>query len=78
MTNNIKFIEIKDLERKWEIEGYPFYFVAQDKQLYHIIYEDKIKLCKLIVKGYSKGYILDSKFITLTKLRTLLRPNIRS
>jgi hypothetical protein len=21
MTNNIKFIEIKNLERKWEIEG---------------------------------------------------------
>ena len=61
--------------RKWEIEGYAAYFFGEDKQLYHVVYGGELKVCKMIMKGYSKGYILDSKFITLGKLRTLLRVN---
>lgn len=58
--------------KKWAIEGHPTYFVADDNELYHQVYVYQLRRCNKIMKGYSVGYILDSKFYTLKKLRTLL------
>lgn len=58
--------------RKWNIIGYPNYFFGEDKQLYRIDSRDRIHQNKRILKGYSQGYILKSRFIPLTRLRSLL------
>lgn len=70
-----KYIQEVEVLRKWEIEGYPTYFFGEDKKLYHVVYHYRLKECKQLLKGYSLGYVVDSKFYTLKKLRTLLKKN---
>jgi hypothetical protein len=71
----MRFVVDREVYRKWEIEGHPTYFVGEDKKMYHVVYRCYLKECKQILKGYSLGYIIDSKFYTLKKLRTLLKKN---
>lgn len=58
--------------RKWNIAGYPNYFFGEDKQLYRIDSRDRIHQNKRILKGYSQGYVLKSRFFSLDRLRTML------
>ena len=71
----LKYIKEETILRKWEIDGHPNYFFGEDKKLYHIVYRYHLKECKQILKGYSLGYILDSKFYTLKKLKPLIKNN---
>lgn len=59
----------------WLIEGYPDYFFAEDKNLYRIKENGKARQCRQTMIGYSKGYVLKSKFHTLTRLRGMLKKN---
>ncbi|WP_086010209.1 hypothetical protein [Spirosoma panaciterrae] len=59
--------------RVWDIEGYPNYFFDADGQLYRVTLRGDLKRSPRLVKRYTQGYILKSKFFSLTKLRPLLR-----
>lgn len=63
------------IERFWLIEGYPDYFVGQNNRMYRIKNNYEDRECKLTVVGYSKGYVLKSKFHSLKRLRELLVKN---
>lgn len=64
--------------RSWDVEGFPNYFFGSDKQLYRIDRQGRLHQNKLIMVGYSKGYVLKSKFFSLTKLRPLLKKHVPS
>ena len=69
----VKYPEFRQkVVRKWNITGYPNYFFGEDRQLYRIDSCDRIHQNKRILKGYSQGYILKSRFISLNRLRSLL------
>jgi hypothetical protein len=63
------------VERVWDIDGYPNYFFGADKQLYRFDSRGRVRRNKQIVVGYTKGYILKQKFLSLSRLRPLLRRN---
>lgn len=65
--HSINQIVIVDIT--WLIKGYESYAFGSDKNLYNIKTGSKIKKC---LKGYTKGYNLNGKFITLNKIRSLL------
>ena len=69
----VKHLEFRQkVIRKWNITGYPNYFFGDDKQLYRIDSRDRIHQNKRILKGYSQGYVLKSRFFSLNRLRSLL------
>ena len=56
---------------KWSIKGHEDYYFTTDKKLYN---SKTNKIIKKVVKGgYSVGYIIDGKFITLKKLKTITK-----
>lgn len=60
---------------KWYLEGFPNYFIGEDKQLYRVIRSegtDSLQLKKLCMQRYTKGYYFSGKFYSLAKLRPLL------
>lgn len=63
------------IEIIWLIEGYPDYFVGQNNRMYRIKNDFEVRECKLTIVGYSKGYVLKSKFHSLKRLRELLVKN---
>ncbi|MVM37945.1 hypothetical protein GO730_10635 [Spirosoma sp. HMF3257] len=64
------------VERVWDIEGYPDYFFGADKQLYRFDSRGNIQRNKRILLRYTLGYVLKSRFYSLTQLRPLLRKHI--
>lgn len=70
------FYLVHKVVRSWDIEGFPNYFFGADKQLYRIDKQGRLHQNKLIMVGYSKGYVLKSKFFTLSKLRPLLKKHV--
>ena len=74
MTN--RFTTETDVERVWDIEGYPNYFFADDRQLYRFDSRGRLRRNKRTVVGYTQGYVLKSKFFSLAKLRTMLRRHV--
>lgn len=64
------------IERAWLIDGYPDYFVGLDNKMYRIKNDYFVRECKLTLIGYSKGYVLKSRFFTIKRLRTMLVKNI--
>ena len=73
MAKKVHMIRVVEVERVWDIDGYPNYFFGHDKQLYRYDSRGQVKKNKRIVIGYTKGYILKSKFLSLSQLRPLLR-----
>lgn len=61
------------VQRLWDIEGYPTYFFADDNQLYRITARGEAKPVRRTVKRYTQGYVLKSRFYSLSQLRPLLR-----
>jgi hypothetical protein len=61
--------------RQWDIDGFPNYFFNSKKQLFRVSNTGSIRENKMIMIGYTKGYVLKSKFYSLTKLDTLLLPH---
>ncbi|GAB3984085.1 hypothetical protein GCM10028806_58420 [Spirosoma terrae] len=59
--------------RIWDIEGYPNYFFDADGQLYRITPRGDIKPGRRTVKRYTQGYVLKSRFYSLSQLRLMLR-----
>ena len=56
---------------KWSIKGYDNYYFTNENKLYH---SSTNRVIKEVVKGgYSPGYVIDGKFITLKKLRPKLK-----
>ena len=55
---------------KYSILGYENYYFTTEKKLYNSKTNRIIK--KTMKGGYSVGYVLNGKFITLNKLRPLL------
>ena len=64
---------IQTIERVWDIEGYPNYFFGQDKRLYRFDSRGRVKANKRLVIGTTQGYVLKSRFFSLSQLRPLLR-----
>lgn len=52
----------------YKVKGYDYYFTT-DKQLFN--FRTK-RYSKKVVRGYSTGFNLDSKFITLKNLKPML------
>jgi hypothetical protein len=73
MTNDYLFESFSEPERIWDIEGHPEYFFGADKKLYRVTKQGHLKENKLQIIGYTKGYILKSKFFSLVKLRPMLK-----
>lgn len=63
--NQTKIIDISFL-----IEGYENYGFGTDKKLYNIKTGRQIKKC---LKGYTRGFNLNGKFISQNKLKPLLK-----
>lgn len=59
----------KTVKVKWLIEGFPDYFIGDDKKMYCF---SKQKSVNMVLNGYTKGYYLNRKFYSLNKLRPLL------
>ena len=53
----------------WTIKNYPNYGVTKDGIVINLQRNAILKKC---VVGYSKGYYIGGKFITISKLRTML------
>ena len=54
---------------KWLIKDYPLYFFDDKKLLRNF---NSGKVIKMQLKGYTKGYYLKGKFVSLKQLRPLL------
>jgi len=64
METNYNFIHFF----KYKVSGYNYYFTI-DNILFNF---NTKRFSKKVVRGYSVGFNLESKFITLKKLRPLL------
>lgn len=67
--NQTKIIDISFL-----IEGYKNYGFGTDKKLYNIKTGRQIKKC---LKGYTRGFNLNGKFISQNKLKPLLKKVVK-
>jgi hypothetical protein len=56
---------------KWELKNHENYYFTTENQLYNSKTNRIIK--KIVKGGYSIGYVIDGKFITLKKLKVLLK-----
>jgi hypothetical protein len=59
----------------WSVDGYPDYFFGEDKNLYRAKANGKARQCKLTMIGYTKGYVLKSRFFSLSRLRGMIKKN---
>lgn len=64
------------IQRVWDIEGYPNYFFGNDQELYRINSRGEIQRNRRTMKRYTIGYVLKSRFFSLTQLRPMLRKHI--
>ena len=64
------------VSRVWDIEGFPAYFFANDKQLYRFDSQGRIQKNKRIMLRYTAGYVLKSRFYSLSQLRSRLRRHV--
>tara|TARA_R110000851_G_scaffold322550_2_gene488671 strand:+ start:1894 stop:2109 length:216 start_codon:yes stop_codon:yes gene_type:complete len=56
---------------EWEVLSHANYYFTTNKELYN---SKTNRIVKQVVKGgYSRGYVLDGKFITLKKLKPMLK-----
>ena len=61
------------VQRLWDIIGFPTYFFAEDNELYRITARGEAKQMRRAVKRYTQGYVLKSRFYSLSQLRPMLR-----
>lgn len=72
MRNNTELqmtIKQPDIRIKWLIKGYDDYGFGEDDNLYNLKRNRKVKHC---LKRYTRGFNLNSDFISETNLRPLL------
>ena len=69
-----RYVNVQTLvQRVWDVEGYPNYFFDQKGDLYRFTSRGDVKSIRRIVKRYTQGYILKSRFYSLSQLRPMLR-----
>lgn len=61
------------VQRVWDINGYENYFFGEDNELYRITRRGELRLIRRSMKRYTQGYVLKSRFYSLSQLRTMLR-----
>jgi hypothetical protein len=66
------------VQRLWDIDGFPNYFFAEDNELYRITARGEAKQMRRAVKRYTQGYVLKSRFYSLSQLRPMLRRHDRT
>jgi hypothetical protein len=67
----VKFsLKSRTITASWYIEGITGFIVGEDNKMYNIATRREIKM---VLNGYTKGYYLNRKFYSLTRLRPLLR-----
>ena len=54
---------------KWLIEGHPLYFIDDKNKVRNT---QSGKVLQMQLKGYTKGYYLNGKFLSLKQIRPLL------
>jgi len=54
---------------KWIISGHELYFIDSDNKVRN---RNTGKILQMQLKGYTKGYYLNGKFMSLPKIRKLL------
>lgn len=59
--------------RVWNIDGYPAYFFDANGAFYRFNTRGEIIPLKRAVKRYTQGYVLKSRFFSLSQLRPMLR-----
>ena len=64
------FIKRYQVERKWDIVGFPNYFFGSDKKLYNA---QTLRILKRCLVGYTQGYYLHGRFYSLVVLRPLIK-----
>lgn len=62
--NHTKIIDIS-----YQIQGFENYAFGSDKKLYNLKTGRQIKKC---LKGYTRGFNINGKFMTLNKIKPLL------
>lgn len=72
----IKRYVYQSVERCWDIHGYPDYFFNGSGGFYRMTKRGDVVQLPRTVKRYTQGYVLKSKFFSLTKLRPLLRRHV--
>ncbi|NID09497.1 hypothetical protein [Fibrivirga algicola] len=65
----------QQVERVWDIDGFPNYFFGNDKRLYRFDTRGRLWQNKRIILRYTAGYVLKSRFYSLSQLRPMLRPH---
>ncbi|GAB3017889.1 hypothetical protein [Spirosoma aerophilum] len=64
---------IVNVNRVWDIDGYPSYFFDATGAFYRFNLRGEVVLLKRAVKRYTQGYVLKSRFYSLSQLRPMLR-----
>lgn len=64
------------VQRAWDIEGYPDYFFDEKGSFYRFNRRGEVVPLKRALKRYTQGYVLKSRFYSLSQLRPLLRRHI--
>lgn len=74
IINNLSLVKIslkpKKITAAWYIEGLTGFIISDENKMYNIATRREIKM---VLNGYTKGYYLNRKFYSLTRLRPLLR-----
>ncbi len=60
----------EDKTEKWNLEGFPEFYVAVNNKIYHRLGEKEVKM---VMKKYTKGFYLNRKFYSLMYLRKCLK-----
>lgn len=68
-----RYIQQVPVQRIWDIEGYPGHFIGDDNELYRITKRGELRRIRRSMKRYTQGYVLKSRFYSLSQLRLLLR-----
>ncbi|MFD2574474.1 hypothetical protein ACFSUS_27815 [Spirosoma soli] len=61
------------MQRIWDIEGYDNYFFDNNNELYRITKRGELRRIRRSMKRYTQGYVLKSRFYSLSQLRLMLR-----
>ncbi|RIV20413.1 hypothetical protein DYU11_20410 [Fibrisoma montanum] len=68
-----RYVQQVPVQRNWDIEGYSNYFFGDDNELYRITKRGELRRIRRSIKRYTQGYVLKSRFYSLSQLRTMLR-----
>ena len=68
-----RYVQHVPVQRSWDVEGYDNYFFGDDNELYRITKRGELRRIRRSMKRYTQGYVLKSRFYSLTQSRLMLR-----